>query len=1844
MGYNENMALADIFFDFIFNTTKEGIYQSTLKGKFLRVNKAMADMYGYASPEEMMANIINIGKQIFLHEEDYKRLKSALSKNGSVENFESEHVSKNGEVMRVSLRVDAARDEKGKVTHHIGLVRKIEPKPTEGDKELTQAQYRTLVEQAPVAVYIDAPINNLERSIYVSPQIETITGYSPVEWNLHGFWVSVIHPEDRGLFIEENERTDQTGESFDLEYRIVHKNGSLIWLRDLATLSHAPDGTPLYWQGTLIDITEQKRLQESIRQSEDRFRKAFQSSPIAICITSLEKGIFLDVNDAYEKLYGCEREQLLGRSAVELIFKDTEMRAAWLAEFMASGQSLHRQNAPFTTANGQMLETLAFYEGIDVAGQKAILSMFYDVTNQRQAERALEQSESRYRALVEHIPAIVYLDEVFGEQATIYISPQVERITGYTPEEWRSDPAFWEKHLHPADRERVVKKDTETNRDGIAFSEQYRFQTRDGGWIWLQEESSLIRDGAGYPLFWQGFLLDITSKHEAQEALGEIARAYRGLFDSVSDAIYIQDQHGRFLDVNLGAQKMYGHPRESFLGQTPEFLSAPGKNNMEEVARAVELAFAGSPQQFEFWGLRSNGEIFPKDVHLYKGEYFGQNVIFAIARDITERRKTQDDRERQLKELSILHALAVEGTHVATEDELIERANDIIGYTLYSESGGFIILSENGKEFYPHSSYRGISDPEFRKPLPVGLGVAGKVAESGKPINLKDVKDVEYYLCINPKTKSELCVPMTIGGRVIGLINAESSKAGYFTIDDERLLVTIAGQVATGIERLRKERAEREQRNLAEALRDIASALNSTLELDKVMERILANIDRVVPSKTANIMLLENSLLRIILHRGYATEDAQSWMENVRINIHELPDMEQGWKTGNPQLVLDTRQEPNWVTFPATSWVLSHLGAPILGESGVIGFINLDSDAPNFFTPQDAERLRTFANQAASAIINARRFQEEKRRAHIIEELAEIANVIATTRDVNLALDEIAERSLNLLNARDIAFYLLQDDYKNLKIVTARGFYQEKLLSHKLEVGKGITGKVVAAGKAEIVNDTESDPRRVSVPGTPQEDSMTETMMSAPLILRDKVIGAMNAWRLRENGLFSETELNVLIGIAHQASIAIESGRLFEETLRHAQETEAIAEVGRDISSTLRLDLLLERIAAYARNLLKAETSAVYLVEKNSSALRAIAALGLDAEEIKSDPIQLGVGILGNIALQKTGEIVNDTLADPRAITIKGTDNIPFEHIMGVPVLLKNELTGLLVVWRIGEGQDYRPSDLSFLASLAQQAAVAIENARLFRAEEQRRQEAETLREASAVVATTLDRSHAIELILDQLARVLKYDSASIQLLRDGYLEIVGGRGWPSEIDVIGLRFPVPGDNPNTTVIKERRPFVLNSVDKSYPTFNQQPHGHIRSWMGVPLIAHGEVIGMLSVDSVQDGDFNIEHIRLVSAYANQAAIAIDNAQLHERSETQIRRLTALRDVDTAIASSLDLRVTLNILIDNAASQLRADGMSILVYNPSLQSLESAASLGLQNRLARQQVRIGEGLAGKIAITRQPLEIENILAASNDQIPAALSEDKFTSYFGYPLIGKGQLKGVMEAYFREPFKPDMDWREFMQTMAGQAAIAIDNALLFENLQRSNQELSLAYDTTLEGWGKALELRDKETQGHTRRVAELTIRLARRMGISDAEITHIRRGVLLHDIGKMGVPDQILRKTGPLTETEWDQMRMHPQYAYDLLYPIPYLRPALDIPYCHHEKWDGSGYPRGLKSDNIPLAARIFAVVDVWDALLSDRPYRKTWTREETMKYIAEESGTRFDPRIVKVFLEMMAETE
>lgn len=362
----------------------------------------------------------------------------------------------------------------------------------------------------------------------------------------------------------------------------------------------------------------------------------------------------------------------------------------------------------------------------------------------------------------------------------------------------------------------------------------------------------------------------------------------------------------------------------------------------------------------------------------------------------------------------------------------------------------------------------------------------------------------------------------------------------------------------------------------------------------------------------------------------------------------------------------------------------------------------------------------------------------------------------------------------------------------------------------------------------------------------------------------------------------------------------------------------------------------------------------------------------------------------------------------------------------------------------------------------------------------------------------------------------------------------------------------------------------------------------------------------------------------------------------ERIRRQLDHLTALRAIDRVISANFDLELSLTEILAHVTIELGIDAADILVINSSSHIFEYGAGRGFRDEAFRKtQVNSGKNFAGRVAVERRLVKIPNLRdePESSYLTPLVDGED-FVCYYGVPLMVKGQVKGVLETFQRTSFDPDFEWFDFLNALAGQAAIAIENSSLFESLQRSNAALTLAYDATIEGWSRALDLRDKETEGHAQRVTEMTLKLARAFGINDGELVQVRWGALLHDIGKMGVPDRILLKPGPLSEEEWVVMKRHPVFAYEFLFPIRYLRHALDIPYCHHEKWDGTGYPRGLIGLQIPLIARIFSVVDVWDALKADRPYRPAWEDKKVREYILNSSGTQFDPQVVDAFTQLL----
>jgi response regulator RpfG family c-di-GMP phosphodiesterase len=344
--------------------------------------------------------------------------------------------------------------------------------------------------------------------------------------------------------------------------------------------------------------------------------------------------------------------------------------------------------------------------------------------------------------------------------------------------------------------------------------------------------------------------------------------------------------------------------------------------------------------------------------------------------------------------------------------------------------------------------------------------------------------------------------------------------------------------------------------------------------------------------------------------------------------------------------------------------------------------------------------------------------------------------------------------------------------------------------------------------------------------------------------------------------------------------------------------------------------------------------------------------------------------------------------------------------------------------------------------------------------------------------------------------------------------------------------------------------------------------------------------------------------------------------------------------ELAHSDSADIRYKANALVNHVISHLKVDAADVLICEPPANAFKYAGGRGFNSR-AFELSGLHGTLAGQVAREYHTIHQPDLRKLYGDSIHLReLSNEGFISYIGTPLVANDQLKGVLEIFHRDRLNVNSQWQRYLEGVAERGANAIGQAMLARQLKRSNNELVAMYDATLESWALALELRDCEPKGHIKRVTETTVEFARLMGVSEADLIHVRRGAILHDIGKMAIPDSVLFKKESLEEAEWEIIRRHPTIAYEQLMAIELLRPALDIPYCHHEKWDGTGYPRGLAGEQIPFAARIFAIIDVWDTLNSNRPYRNGWPLEKISQHLRDQGGKHFDQKLADTFVKML----
>ncbi|HKZ70316.1 MAG TPA: GAF domain-containing protein, partial [Anaerolineales bacterium] len=768
--------------------------------------------------------------------------------------------------------------------------------------------------------------------------------------------------------------------------------------------------------------------------------------------------------------------------------------------------------------------------------------------------------------------------------------------------------------------------------------------------------------------------------------------------------------------------------------------------------------------------------------------------------------------------------------------------------------------------------------------------------------------------------------------------------------------------------------------------------------------------------------------------------------------------------------------------------------------------------------------------RGAMVDITARKQAEESAyaRAEQLHTLNQLAHDMSGLLEAPALCRVVAQHLRDTFGYFNVGVFTLEPDSEELVLQIVAGAYADLARpgEYRQRVGQGIIGRVARTGVPRGVNDTRHDPDFFELHGMP-----ISSEAAFPLKVGGQLLGVLNVDSDQQNR-FGENDVSLLITVSEQLAVALERAHLFREATRHANQIAIINEVSRALAETLDQNQIFDRLAQTVSKLLP-DVATLFISLYDSKAKLITAAFGMqdgepiDVAQLPPIPLQPeGRGTQSEVIHSGEPLIIADLDAALKNALVRvkvGSPGPDTRSALYVPMKAKSKVIGVIQV------QSYMPNhfsrvDADLLTLVGNTAAIAIQNARLF---------ADNIQRLDTIGALY---SNAQKLSFNRDLQWLAHDV--VRTCVQGYGATLAwlGRADPDGSVKLLIHYPEESDYPRRLVarwdeshlgsgltgraIRTGFPVVADDIQSDStltPWHELAREAGLRSSIALPLIVRDQPIGALSMYSDQADFFNPQRVSFLQAYAHQVAAALDNARLFEETQQRVKQLQALHAIDFAINASVSLPLTLKVVLEQLTAHLRVDAGAILTYNARTQTLEHVASQGFRaNNVARTHLRLGEGHAGQAALDRQSKVVADLrLVPDTPARMRLLENENFVFYYAEPLIAKGQIQGVLEVFHRASLDPDVEWLDFLETIAGQAATAIDSAQLFDNLQRTNLELALAYDTTLEGWSRAMDLRDKETEGHTRRVTEMTVRLAQAMGLRDEDILHMRRGALLHD---------------------------------------------------------------------------------------------------------------------------------
>ncbi|GAB4505217.1 MAG: hypothetical protein Fur0043_22120 [Anaerolineales bacterium] len=1731
-------------------------------------NPAFTALTGYKVPDEVFGrnprDLVKSGKQ---DQRFYKNLWDTILA-GKVWRGTLINRRKDGLLYDEEMTITPVKDESGQIAHFIAVKQNIsERKRAEEELLASERRYAALVETSPAGIFRTDPQG---KTTYVSRRWCEIAGMNAEE-ALGDGWLRAVHPEDRQKLAAGWQEAAQKGDISTAEYRFVHPDGSLRWVRGQAVPETDAQGRLSGYVGAILDVTEAKQAEEALLRSEARYHSLFEDSPISLWeedFSEVKKRLealrrqgvkdfaayfaehpeivrqcaeavrILDVNRATLSLYGAASKEDL-RKNLSIVFGE-ESYEAFRQELLelAAGKTSFAWEGVNYTLDGRRLEislTWSAAPGHEADLSRTIVSIT-DITERKKAEAEIRQRLEEVTALSrasQSVSASLDLDATLNEIVSLSKAVSGAEYASVLLVDEDGQPAGGvEDMLGAPSLEGRIRKN--------GFSR----------WIVDHPQPLLVervgQDGRVYPPLPPG------APRRLNPALREVG------IQSVAGLPLLAEERV------VGILYLHSLRPRAFDGQLP-----------------LLTAFA------------SQAAIAIHKARLYR----------AAQIELEERKRA----ERSLRESEARYRMLVEQLPVVIyRDALDEQATSLfIGAQIEQLTG--------------YTPEEWLADP--------GLWTENLHPEDRERVleeNRRHIEAKQPFRCEYRLRRRD--------GRFVWV------RDEAVVIFDEQGRALYAQGVLEDIT------ARKHHERQLEAQAILTQALGEMLELQPLLERLLEAARHAIPAaEKGSILLFEaDGRLRIRALNGYTDPRLKEFAFASDAGYSARAARER-----RPLLIADARADPE-IRYDGeieeARQVHGAIAVPLLIQERVIGVLALDSTQKNAFTPDDLNHLVSFAAPAALVIENARLFEETRQHVHELEVLYESSHALTGKTALSDVLEVIVKNVRDLLGAAGVGLYLYDDAAGELEVKFAT--HPTIPLGTRLALGEGLAGRVAQSRRPMRVDDYETWEGR----SPKYEGIRVRATLEVPLIYQNECIGVLVAHEGGESERkFNDADERLLSLFAAQAAAAIQNARLHEETRRRVTELETLYHSGLALASLLEPQEIGQKIVQILAERLDWHHAVVRIRQPGSDALQVIGygAPGLRPEDHQYEIERLN-RLIGRVGQGMTGWVIqhgesvrcNDLPADPRYVeTYPG-----IRSGLYAPIKAGDEIVGAIGV----ESEDslaFDADDQRLLTTLAAQAAAALQAASQYQALRRRAIELETLDRVSVALRAVSQREPMLAVVLEETLHALGATHGAIYLWDEASqsLQQVIARGWPSEI----VEAPQKAEEGIFGRVFSTGQAYLSNDFSADPATRQTARTQLPAgWGGacVPIPSPERTLGILLVSTPAGRLPGKDQIRLLNTIAEMIGAALQRLDLYEQTVRRLENLQALHVIDQAISASFDLRPILEIVLTQALSRLGMNAASILLLDPVTQMLELSLGRGFYSAdVRRPPVRLGQGLAGRAALERCLLHASSVNGAWDDDLRATMPPEYFAEYYVAPLISKGDVKGVLEVFHREPLTLDPERLGFLETLAGQAAIAIDNSQLFSAMQRANLDLAVAYDATIEGWSRALDLRDKETEGHTQRVTSLTLQLAQRFQLSGAELNHIRRGALLHDIGKMGIPDSILLKPGPLTKEEWELMRRHPQLAYEMLHPITYLRPALDIPWCHHEKWDGSGYPRGLQGEQIPLAARIFAVADVYDALTSNRPYRKAWSEEKARQYLAEQSGKHFDPQVVERFLQMLAKT-